>query len=345
MIHRILPLIRHKAWWDFKMGGFISTGLLMIEAANTLDVSDAFAKLGFLLCAIVTGAVYASLINDYNDRQSDRMNDKRNALKDMPSWLSLSMICLVIFIGMCFSYSLRQSAATVTAYLLAWLTFAMYDIRPIQLKNRGIWGALADSCGAHFFPTLFIGFGMQSYLNVKVDAGVAVALACCSWGMGFRSIVSHQYEDIHNDRKSGLRTFAVLQNNSEPVKWLGPVVLSIEVATLVYALVKLEQIGLLIALGLYMALAHIIASYTDLRFLSIKGNCQRKCRTWMISYYQSVMPLLLLGYISFQYPWVTLSIPLYIALFSTDLVIIRKDLYRLRQVIVRSGGTFIKGII
>lgn len=336
MTHRLHHLIRHKAWWDFKMGGFISTGLLVIDSGSITNAIDAVSHLGFLLCAIMTGAVYASLINDFNDLESDRINGKRNGLKDWPRWLSLAMICIVIIVGMLFAYRVRASVPTVVAYLCAWVTFALYDIRPIYLKNRGIWGALADSCGAHLFPTLFIGFGMQSYLSTQTDAWTIGALAFSSWAIGFRSILSHQYDDLKNDRKTGLRTFAVLQKNTEPVKWLGPIVLFAEVSVLVYALSKMQQTSLLILLGLYIVLAAILSSRTELRFATISGQAPIKSRVWMISYYQSVMPLFLLGKIAWESPWIVLSIPVYIVLFNTDLKIIYRDMFTLISMLKRS---------
>jgi 4-hydroxybenzoate polyprenyltransferase len=340
MIHSILQLTRHKAWWDFKMGSFISTGLLMIAISDHADVTDAVLHLGFLLCAIITGAVYASLINDYNDLESDRMNNRQNAQKDMPRWLSLTLICLVISVGMGFAYSLRGSFITLAAYFSAWLAFTLYDIRPMYFKNRGIWGALADSSGAHLFPTLFIGFGMQSYLHTQTDSWAICALAFSNWAFGFRSIVSHQYEDLHNDRESGLRTFAVLQNNTKPVKWLGSIIFSAEIAALVFAFVKMQQTSLLIMLGSYIILAVILSLCADMRFVTIKDRSTMKYRRWMDSYYQSVMPLVLLGSLSLYYPWMALSIPVYIALFPIDLKIIRYDI----SLLISTLGRLIKEI-
>lgn len=344
MKNRLHHLIRYKAWWDFKMGGFISAGLLMIDAAPHTDIPHAFRKLGFLLCAIMTGAVYASLINDYNDRESDRVNDKRNALKNMPRWLSLSWIFLVILIGMGFAYSLRSSVGTVLAYLCAWVTFALYDTPPMYLKNRGIWGVLADSSGAHLFPTLFITLGMQSYMLIPIDGWMTGAIAYSSWAIGFRSIVSHQYDDLENDRRTGLRTYAVLQNNTEPVRWIGLFVLTTEIAALIYALLKLHQTGLLILLGLYLVLAVLLSSITDIRFTAIKGRATMKSRAWMISYYQSIMPLFLLAKISWESPWMALSIPAYILLFPNDLKIILRDMNSLMSALGRSDRGFFKPI-
>lgn len=318
------------------MGGFIATGLLMIDVKEDVVLPKAIGNLVLLLIGVVIGALFATLNNDYHDLKTDMMNHRYNRLQGLPRRLSFSLIILTVIFGLTFAYSLRSNTHTLIAYLSAWVIFAIYDIPPFRLKNRGVWGAMADASGAHLFPTLFIAFGMQSYLHLPIDGWVAGSIAFSSWAIGFRSIVSHQYDDLENDTKSGLRTFAVLQKNTEPVKWLGASILSAEVGALVIALFSLQQNTLLVLLGLYFFMALLLTRFTDISFVSIRGRSQQQCRTWMISYYQSVMPLVLFWNLSLVSPWMAIFIPVYIFLFPKDFNIISNDLVALFNTLRRS---------
>lgn len=57
---------------------------------------------------------------------------------------------------------LIASPIAVLLYLANWVVFTLYSIPPVQLKTRGIWGVLADTCGGQLLPTLWTTFGVAA---------------------------------------------------------------------------------------------------------------------------------------------------------------------------------------
>ncbi len=161
-----------------------------------------------LLLAIVTAAIYASLINDVTDLSGDLAAGKRNGVAGRSRSMVAALVTLAVGAGFLFAWRWRDDAALLWCYLATWLAFSLYSLPPFRFKGRGAAGVLYDAAGEQLFPALVAVFlacrGAQRAMSGAWVASVAV------WALtfGLRGIVWHQLSDADNDRAAGVRTFA-----------------------------------------------------------------------------------------------------------------------------------------
>ncbi|MEY3051042.1 MAG: hypothetical protein RLY31_827 [Bacteroidota bacterium] len=325
----LLRFTRYYEWWDYKLGIFLGIGLLVLLHSETPDLAGALAHLGMLLLSIVVGAVFVSLINDFFDLEDDRRSGKHNRQQHWPRWKSLLLIGLSLAGGAGFLYYFRDSLPTALAYLPPWIAFTLYSAPPFRFKERGILGSLADASGAHLFPTLFLLTGMYTYGGSLPPGPLLVSFAVWSFSFGFRSIACHQFSDLEHDRQGGIHTFAVLLSDPRRLRRLAVLAVSAELGAFAFALLSLRQYPLLILLGTYLFLAWLLRTYRSVDFVVIVKPDHSRWRLLMTSFYQTVLPVVLLAQLALAAPRTAWLLPVFLVLFLRDIRTIRYDLLEL----------------
>ena len=312
---KFLQFTRYYEWWDYKLGIFLATGLLVLPAAVPESIPGALGHLGLLLAAIVVGAVFVSLINDYFDLEDDWKSGKYNRQQDWPRWKSWLLIALSLAGGAFFMILFWPSRLTALAYLPPWIAFGMYSIPPVRLKERGVLGSMADASGAHLFPTLFILVGMHEHLGMSPGPALLAAFTLWSFAFGFRSIACHQFSDLEHDRQGEINTFAVLLSKPQRLQWIARAAMAAEVGSLSFALYLLGQQVLLLLLLLYLLLAAVLKRYRAIEFVAIVRPTHDNWRLLMTSFYQTVIPVVLLAQLAIVVPWMAWLLPVFFLLF------------------------------
>jgi 4-hydroxybenzoate polyprenyltransferase len=202
----LLSSLRAGEWWEYKLVPILA---MFYATSLTLDasLSRLWSSLLLLLLALVPGAVYVSVINDFTDRTEDLAAGKANRLVGRSSGAIFALLATPVALGLLFVILWRHDTLLLLLYVAAWLSFTLYSVRPFRLKTRGLVGVLADAAGAHLFPTLLAVALAFRMTGRPVDPLWMGTVAVWAFAYGLRGILWHQLKDIENDRAAGVRTF------------------------------------------------------------------------------------------------------------------------------------------
>jgi len=315
---KILGFIRSNEWWEYKLTLFLFVGLLVLLDLGFYNPISAFFHLLILLGAIVTGAIFVSLINDFTDLEDDSKAGKLNRLAGFSTGRSIAYIFLIVSLGSFFTWYLWVYSTTILFYLGAWISFSLYSIPPIRLKSRGVLGVFADAFGAHVFPTLFVLSGMFEFMGREHDVYVFLILGVWSFSYGLRGILWHQFLDLHNDRIAGVKTFAS-NSKTNQIKLLERIIICAELVFFGLLVLSFDQLILLVFLGCFIIYTMVIARVTSITQVLILVPEKGSWTFFMSSFYQTVVPLTLIILLSIQKPVFLILIPGYLLLFPNDL--------------------------
>nr|AGU10129.1 UbiA prenyltransferase family [uncultured organism] len=207
--YTMFQMARASEWWAYKFAPILATAY---ATASFLRVPlwPRLPRLLLLLLALTVGATYVSLLNDWTDRADDAAAGKDNRLARQSGQAVAAALAGCAGIGLTIGiYFWRVSPLAAGLYLGAWVAYSLYSLPPLRLKMRSIWGLLADTAGAHFFPQLLTATLVSHWVGV-VPLGLWLA-AVSAWalGCGLRNILWHQLGDAANDAQAGVNTFVV----------------------------------------------------------------------------------------------------------------------------------------
>jgi 4-hydroxybenzoate polyprenyltransferase len=248
-------IVRAGNWWASKLPPLIGLALALavlfeLTFGRTVEV--------ILAVILITGGsvgAYGHLLNDLFDLEADRRAGRRNRLSGVAPPIRVSLV--VAFLGLTFAPALVVNyGVLVLALLVVECSLpAIYSVPPLRLKDRGVWGVLADAGGAHVVPALIVtaaAAGSRIGEHPVAVAGVVV----WSLAVGLEGILWHQLRDRHDDRAAGARTLAV-RRDPEQIRRALLLVLhplkSVAVVVLVLALQPRAPI-LAVALAAYLVL-------------------------------------------------------------------------------------------
>lgn len=204
---RVTQVIRAGEWWEFKLvpifALFYATALLLHRSVISL-----WPGLVMVLLALAPGAAYVSVINDLSDRDDDLAAGKPNQFASRSRAQGGVLVALTVAAGLIFCFLWRRDTLLLTVYLLAWLSFSLYSLRPFRWKNRGAAGVLCDAAGAQLFPSLVAVVLVFRQADQPPDLLWLAATAVWAFAHGLRGILWHQLTDLNHDRLAGVKTFA-----------------------------------------------------------------------------------------------------------------------------------------
>jgi hypothetical protein len=309
---------RSHDWWEPKMTLIISMGLMSIYLYGTIPPTNGLIFLLPLICFTVAGAVYVSLINDFTDLREDLRADKKNRLQNYSSkirigLISVSVICIFFFIYLFLSYPLG-----VGFLIASWIIYTLYSFPPVRLKARGGWGVLADSLGAHVFPSMGTFAIVSDFLVQSVDGYALTLIGMWSLFYGFRGILGHQYLDRIRDKMVGLQTFATQFPVQKMKRIEFPLFLG-EFIFLFGILLYFQFFLLLFLLGIYFLYILILKFRLRIQFALVLHPEQPNWNILMASYYQVFLPIGLICLLATNTPWIYLLVPVFILLFPNEI--------------------------
>lgn len=289
---KILNVIRSHEWWAYKL-----PPLLAIGYATTLMTDTPLYKVAlwliFLLCSLIIGAIYVSVINDITDLEEDIASGKSNRIQQVPKQYRWIIPAFCILLGIVFGYFLYPDVLSCFLYSLSWIVFSLYSIKPFRLKNRGILGVIADGCGSHLFPSLLMVSCMSYVTNQQIDYIWFTAVGIWALAYGLRGILWHQFSDRENDIKVNLNTYA---SRVEPTEFKDKAkfIIVVEFFALTIMLFKIDLIITVIALIFYYVLVFLRYRINKTQVIIILKSDDRPYQIIMADYYQMFLPISLL---------------------------------------------------
>jgi hypothetical protein len=289
---KVLNIIRSQEWWTYKLSPLLAIGYAT-ALMSPVPLYKVALWLIFLLGSLVVGAVYVSVINDITDLEEDIASGKSNRIQQVPVRFRWLIPGACILLGLVFGYFMYPDLLSCLLYLLSWIVFSLYSIKPVRLKNRGILGVFADGCGAHVFTSLLmvssISYITQQQVNWIWFGAIGVWALC----YGLRGILWHQFSDRENDMKVNLNTFAS-QVSPEAFKPTLRLIFVLEIIALAVILYELNLAVTIVALALYFVLVYIrFQRYNSQIIIVLKTN-DRPFQIIMADYYQLFLPISLL---------------------------------------------------
>lgn len=320
---RFFKVIRSVEWWEYKL-----PPLLAIGYGTALKTPGVFMlaipQLVFLLLALVIGAVYVSIINDMTDIEADLASGKANRMVGIRPEIRWIFPVLCLSSGLVFCYFLYPDLLSIFLYLIPWISFSLYSFRPVRLKNRGIWGVLADASGSHIFTSLLMVSSISYVTGQSMDWLWFWSTGVWALCYGSRGILWHQFYDRKNDIQAGLNTYAVnIQPNQFRNKEI--IIFCIEILAIASMLYSLQLLLPLLFLGLYILLALLRSkrlSYTPVLIISPEN---RSFHILMADFYQVFFPLSLLITAAFLQPYAWIILLVHLTLFPQKTIIAIKD--------------------
>lgn len=325
---KIFQTVRAAEWWEFKLAPMFATvyatALLTGSSVHTLWPLFLHA-----LAALVPGAAYVSVINDWTDREEDLASGKQNRLVGKSGvFVALLLLCCVLP-GLAVALYWRSDPLLLSLYLAAWVAFSLYSLPPVRLKKRGALGLLADASGAHLFPTLFVVGLVFRWRAAPVDWVWFASVALWSLAFGLRGNLWHQLSDVEHDERVGLRTFARRHKITLLHRLGNFVIFPAEVAGFALVLWRLGEAATLVALVLYALLEgwRRVMWRTGLVVVAP----QERSSILMLEYYEVFFPLALLSSSTLRHPADVLVLVVHLAFFPRRAAQLARDALKLAR--------------
>lgn len=199
----IREYFRVREWYDSKiplaMAIFLHGSLQ--GGAGWTNREFALTCLVFFLY-FLTYFAFHYLINDFFDREADRLAGKKKVILSVPGPVVAASLAALFLAGNLPLWCLAGFRPQVIGVsLAAYLLGVSYSVKGLRMKERGIWGLIVSSFAQRNSPVLLLAVLMP------LDSRVFWCWMVISFVNGLRYILIHQYIDRENDRKANIHTF------------------------------------------------------------------------------------------------------------------------------------------
>lgn len=319
-----LKTIRSAEWWEYKLPPLLSIGYATAIKADYTFLKS-IPQLLFLLLSLIIGAIFVSIINDMTDIEEDLISEKSNRMANINPSLRWILLFFCLLAGAICCYNLFPDQLSVFLYIIPWISFSLYSFRPIRLKNRRIWGVLADASGSHIFTSLLMVSSISFFTKQNIDwlwfASTGIWALC----YGMRGILWHQFYDRLNDIKAGVKTF-VVKIEPESFKVNETIIFTLEVLAMLVMLYCLHQILPILFLFVYLLLAFTRTYKLGYDSVLIVAPYNKPYHILMADFYQIFFPISLLITATIFEPYTLIVLIIHLALFPNKTIIALKDL-------------------
>ena len=157
------------------------------------------AEMALLLAALCVYAAFGHLVNDFSDREADRVAGKRNVLATLSERKARTLVLAAAAVGIALALPYWQQPGVIVSLISAYALAAFYSLPPLRLKERGAAGLIAATAAQRTLPCLVVFYAMNFW------DWTAVALCALNTLIGVRHIVVHQILDARDDARAGTK--------------------------------------------------------------------------------------------------------------------------------------------
>lgn len=203
-------LFRYKDWWSYMFPYLFGMGYILILYFR-IPPKQAYQFIAAFSLLIPTTIAFGYLLNDLTDKRDDAVAEKPNSLNSISLWETIILLICLLAVMVLSWHFLPRSLQNITIFLIQIFLLSIYSIPPLRLKKYPVTGMLIDSLYNSVIPFLILSSTallISSHIPEKSLYGgyMAVLWAFCK---GLRGILSHQVSDRINDKKAGIKSFAV----------------------------------------------------------------------------------------------------------------------------------------
>ncbi|UCC38330.1 MAG: UbiA family prenyltransferase [Candidatus Aminicenantes bacterium] len=169
-------------------------------------VDDAWHVIAACLQLLIAAACYVQvsiLINDLADRGGDREAGKMRWIRSLRLGVARAVICAIALLGGLALVPGMEKAWPLAVYGGALAAGFLYSIKPIRLKEHGIWGLLA------YALSTALAYALLPWVKLNGQWLPLVAVGAAVFFDKWVNLHFHQVIDFEDDQRSGTLTFAV----------------------------------------------------------------------------------------------------------------------------------------
>lgn len=320
---RLLQQVRASDWWIYKIPPILVV-FYLIASFSDKNITDCLYCLLFILGALIAGASFVSIINDYSDIEHDKLAAKSNYMASISPRKRLFILIIFILFGLVFTLSMRLNSFAQIAYILSYLSFVLYSCYPFRFKERKWLGVFADAAGSQLFPFLFVAFFTCNFLEVQMEPLFFWLISVWALCSGIRGILYHQLHDQSNDIKSNLNM--VVQNlNDKTLKKIGGVLVALELIAIAFIIIKYHLMISSIAFLLYAIYLLLRIKIHNVEIIALNYT-RESYAIFLFEFYQVFWPVAILVTLCSQDLKYLILLALHLLLFNKSIYLIYKSI-------------------
>lgn len=200
-------IFRAEDWWIGKASMLMGM-VYMLSALFGIAFGSFALWAACSMCTIIGFAALGYLLNDYFDRDSDRLAGKKNFLLGKGVAEQAGLLLVAVFLLAAPWYFLPWDLYTLCLMAGQLLAYLVYSAPPLRLKERGAAGILADALYAHGIPAMMATYTYMLISGARPDLILLGLLLAWQLAAGLRNVLLHQQDDIGHDTRSGTITYA-----------------------------------------------------------------------------------------------------------------------------------------
>lgn len=203
-----LEVFRSGDWWGYKLPPLFGFSYLVI-LLNQIPFSESWSVLILLLVWMVGAAGFGYYSNDVFDVEEDRIAGKDNSASSH-SWLMRLMVLAGLSAITVLPWVLTNKPFVLILVICHLVLFLLYSMPPFRIKQKGVWGVVADAIYAHLLPVVIVIAAIWPDSAPLSSNYLLLGSTILVWQavLGVRGIIEHQVIDFELDKKAGSTNFA-----------------------------------------------------------------------------------------------------------------------------------------
>ncbi len=285
-------------WWKPKATNLLAV-LYSIALVTALPFSRAFLLFVPSVLTIFGIGTFGHLINDRYDVDTDGAVGKPNALAGVSGAEQLALFLATLTVALAPWWILPWDHWSASLLALEFALLVAYAVPPVRLKERYVWPILVDGAYAYAVPSVLAAYTFFLAARRRPNPIGLAALFIWQLSLGSRHFLNHIALDRRNDLATGTTTLATRNGARFIQRLIRKVVLPVELSAFIVYLVFLGKSRWLLpvvcaALFLTSCAFHIVITvgreYPIFQY--------RFSRTNLDSFYQDMLPLVLLSFLT-----------------------------------------------
>jgi 4-hydroxybenzoate polyprenyltransferase len=198
-------------WWDYQltiMLGFIYHVTAM--ASHTPRLLSWLTTFALFVLACIGIAGFGHLVNDYFDRETDRLSSAPNLVANQTAGSLMAKFVGVLALAWLPWLWLPTDSVILSLLVFEFVLFVLYSMPVVRLKERGLLGPVTDSLYSYTVSTSVATLVFAKLADFRIPIWFSLLIASWSFLLGLRQIVAHQIQDATRDERTGLQTFVTI---------------------------------------------------------------------------------------------------------------------------------------
>lgn len=204
--------MRAHQWWHYKIPLALAVAFGFAWMSR-IPFSMLILPTGLMVLAGAAAGIWASVINDFTDLDQDRLAGKSTPMMELSLPSRRAVVAGSVLLNAVVAWTLQRYPVSLLLLVANWMTFMVYSVPPIRIKERGALGVIAIALGEHvLLGLLAVSLVLETTRMPLASVPIPWLLAYLGWStaFGMRGIIWHQILEVENDRTAGCKTLGAL---------------------------------------------------------------------------------------------------------------------------------------